>query len=86
MEDENYPSLADLKPDPPIQDAQLGCTHCSKMKEIMEKIGEVLLQNDKKIIWLGVDIYEALLKFEQMKDELNKVSSQLQIVSKKLHQ
>ena len=45
-----------------------------------------MLQNDKKIMWLRVDIYEALLKFEQVKEELNKVSSELKNVSKELHQ
>ena len=33
-----------------------------------------------------MDIYEALLKFEQVKEELNKVFSQLKNVSKELHQ
>ena len=75
MDHKNQPSLAALKLDPPLENAQLGCTHCSKMKEIMEKMGEVMLQNDKKIMWLGGDIHEALLKFEQVKEELNKVSS-----------
>ena len=37
-------------------------------------MGEVMLQNDKKIMWLGVDIYEALLKFKQVKEVQNQVS------------
>ena len=49
-------------------------------------MGEIMLQNSKKIMWLRVDIYEALLKFEQVEEELNKVSSQLKNVLKKLHQ
>ena len=49
-------------------------------------MGEVMLQNDKKIMWLGMDFNEALLKFEQVKKELNKVSSESKNVSKELDQ
>ena len=56
------------------------------MKEIVEKMGEVMLYNDKKIMWLRVDIYKALLKFKKVKEELNKVSSQLKNGSKELYQ
>ena len=51
----------------------------------MEKFGAVLLRNHRKIMWLGVDIYESLLKFDQVKEELNKVSKELKTISKELH-
>ena len=37
-------------------------------------------------MWLGMDFNEALLKFEQVKEELNKVSSESKNVSKELDQ
>ena len=85
MDHENHTSLAALKPDPSLENPLVRCTNCSKMKELLEKLGEVMLQNDKRIMWLGVDIYEALLKFEQVREELNKVSSEMKKVSKELH-
>ena len=43
MDHESNTSQVASKPDPPLENPQVGCTNCSKMKELLEKMGDVML-------------------------------------------
>ena len=43
MDHENNNSPTTSKPDPSLENPQVGHENCSKMKELVEKLGEVML-------------------------------------------